>query len=157
MGKWTARLADEFGETTIDGTDRTVKTGVASVLSVTSKGGAAKTVSPAAVPLPVFASTDADLAAVAWTDSDIARFVARRNRLVRWGWAERDAEELAERLVKRDRECDERVMCVDCHHWRPGRCGNHTSAGLSAPQLSRALAELLQRCSGFMTRKNADL
>lgn len=153
MGKWAARLADEFGETTIDGTDRTVKTGVLSVLSVTSKGGAEKSVSPTAVPLAVNSFTDANFAAVAWTDLDIARFLARRNRLVRWGWGERDAEEVAERLVKRDRESDDRVMCVDCQHWRPGRCGNSGRAGLSMPHLSRALAELLQRCNGFATAK----
>ena len=36
----------------------------------------------------------------AWTDSDIARFLDRRARLMRWGWAEPEAERLAERLVK---------------------------------------------------------
>ena len=38
---------------------------------------------------------------LAWTDADIARFLDRRARLMRWGWAEPEAEKLAERLVKR--------------------------------------------------------
>ena len=36
----------------------------------------------------------------AWTDTDMARFLDRRTRLMRWGWAEPEAEQLAERLVK---------------------------------------------------------
>lgn len=90
-----------------------------------------------------------DLAAVAWTDADIAAFLDRRARLLRWGWAEPEAEKLAERLVKRHRERDERVSCVDCGHYRPGRCGNHRRAGLHAPDLGSDLAAMLQRCPGF--------
>lgn len=90
-----------------------------------------------------------DLAAVAWTDADIAAFLARRARLMRWGWAEPDAERLAERLVIRDREADARVTCTDCRHYRPGRCANHAGAGLSAPEVGRDLAAMLQRCPGF--------
>ena len=90
-----------------------------------------------------------DLAAVAWTDADIARFLDRRARLLRWGWAELEAEKLADRLVRRDREADERVSCTDCQHYRPGRCSNHKRAGLCAPDLGRDLAAMLQRCPGF--------
>ncbi len=91
----------------------------------------------------------AALALVAWTDDDIARFTARRNRLIRWGWAEHDAEALADRLTRRDREADPRVSCTDCGHYRPGRCGNHARAGLQAPAVGRDLARMLQRCDGF--------
>lgn len=90
-----------------------------------------------------------DLAAVAWTDADIARFLDRRARLLRWGWAEPDAETLAERLVKRDREHDGRVSCTDCGHYRQGRCGNHKAALLHSPEVGRDLAAMLQRCPGF--------
>lgn len=92
-----------------------------------------------------------DLSAVAWTDEDIARFLARRARLLRWGWPEPEAEALADRLVRRDRELDARVSCADCRHYRPGRCGNHRRAGLSTPDMGRDLAGLLQRCPGFQT------
>ena len=94
-----------------------------------------------------------DLAAVAWTDADIARFLDRRARLLRWGWAELEAERLADRLVRRDREADERVSCTDCQHYRPGRCSNHKRAGLCAPDLGRDLAAMLQRCPGFQPAK----
>ena len=96
-----------------------------------------------------------DLAAVAWTEDDIARFLDRRARLMRWGWAEPDAEKLAERLVRRDREADDRVSCTDCRHYRPGRCGNHRLAGLPAADLGRDLAGLLQRCPGHSPRSSA--
>ena len=88
-------------------------------------------------------------AAGAWTDADIAHFADRRARLLRWGWPEADAEKLAERLVKRDREHDDRVSCTDCRHYRPGRCGNHPRAGLTVAEVGRDLAAMLQRCTGF--------
>ena len=90
-----------------------------------------------------------DLAAVAWTDADIAQFLDRRARLLRWGWGEADAERLADRLALRDREADERVSCTDCRHYRPGRCGNHRRAGLNVADVGRDLAGMLQRCEGF--------
>ena len=94
-------------------------------------------------------ASGADLAAVAWTDADIARFLDRRARLLRWGWPEPEAEKLAERLVKRDREQDDRVSCADCRHYRPGRCGNHRAALLHSHEVGRDLAAMLQRCPGF--------
>jgi len=89
-----------------------------------------------------------DLSAVAWTDADIAAFLARRARLMRWGWAEADAERLAERLVIRDREQDDRTSCADCAHYRPGRCGNPRAAGV-ARDLPAEMVSMLQRCPGF--------
>jgi hypothetical protein len=93
-----------------------------------------------------------DLSAVAWTDADIARFLDRRARLLRWGWAEPEAERLAERLVMRDRDQDARVSCTDCKHYRPGRCGNHKAAMLTTAEIGRDLAALLQHCPGFRQR-----
>ena len=93
-----------------------------------------------------------ELAVVCWTDANIERFLCRRDRLLRWGWGEPEAEALAERLVKRDREQDDdRVSCADCRHYRPGRCGNHRYAGLHSPDVGRPLVALLQRCPGFET------
>ena len=89
-----------------------------------------------------------DLAAVAWTDADIVAYLGRRARLVRWGWTEANAERLAERLVRRDRESDDRGACVECRHYRPGRCGNHRDAGMYSAELGRDLAAMLQRCGG---------
>ncbi len=87
--------------------------------------------------------------AIAWSDADMARFLERRARLLRWGWLEPDAEALAERLVHRDRSGDDRQACVECRHYRPGRCANHRAAGLQADAIGRELAALLQHCAGF--------
>lgn len=96
-----------------------------------------------------------DVSAVAWTDADIACFIGRRDRLLRWGWVEADAEALAERLVKRDREHDARHLCVECRHYGPGRCGNHVRAGLGTADVGRDLACLPQRCPGHAERGDA--
>ena len=147
MGKWIERLQSKTAHTPTGGTDETdetLSTGVLSVLAVGAERGCAN--SSPADPGP-------DLSAVAWTDEDIARFLARRARLLRWGWPESEAEALADRLVRRDRDLDARVSCADCKHYRPGRCGNHRRAGLSTPDVGRDLAGMLQRCPGFDTRE----
>ena len=95
---------------------------------------------PALVEL--LAESPFDLTPSAWTDADISAFLDRRARLLRWGWPEPEAEKLAERLVSRDRERDDRVICIDCSHFRRGRCGNHKAAGLDAADLGRDLARV---------------
>lgn len=90
-----------------------------------------------------------ELGSVAWNDKDIARFLELQARLIWWRWAEPDAEYMAERLVRRDREQDDRVSCVECRHFRPGRCGNYRRAGLSTSEVGHDMAGLLQRCAGF--------
>ena len=60
-----------------------------------------------------------------------------------------DADDLAERLTLRDRDADDRVICVECSHYRPGRCGNHRSALMTTADIGRDLAAMLQRCPGF--------
>jgi hypothetical protein len=71
--------------------------------------------------------------------------------LMRWGWAEAEAERQAEKLVLRDREADPRVSCTECQHYRPGRCGNHKAAALASHEVCRDLAARLQRCPGFQS------
>lgn len=85
-----------------------------------------------------------------WGAADIARFHARRARLLRWGWPADVAEALADRLTCRDVAGDDRrVSCVDCKHYQPGRCGNHRCAGLHSAELGRDLAGMLQHCPGY--------
>ncbi|MBX3642311.1 MAG: hypothetical protein KF720_04485 [Rubrivivax sp.] len=87
-----------------------------------------------------------------WGDADIARFHARRARLLRWGWPADQAEALADWLTCRDVVGDDdRVSCTDCRHYRPGRCGNHRRAGLQSAELGRDLAGMPQRCPGFQS------
>ena len=99
--------------------------------------------------LPTCTAAEADSQAGAWAGAEIARFLDRRARLMRWGWTEPEAEHLAERLVQRDRDGDDRRLCIECRHYRPGRCGNHGCAGLRVPAVGRDLAAALQRCAGF--------
>ncbi|MBA3624581.1 MAG: hypothetical protein H0W48_09065 [Methylibium sp.] len=84
-----------------------------------------------------------------WDDAEIATFTARHARLLRRGYGNDDAEDLAERLTLRDRDADNRVICTECQHYRSGRCGNHRAAGLQAPEMGPDLAAMLQRCAGF--------
>ena len=88
-----------------------------------------------------------------WDDFEIARFQARAAALRRRGVADDDAGDLAERLTLRDRERDERVLCAECSHYRPGRCGNHRAAGLSSAEVGRDMTVMLQRCSGFQSAR----
>jgi hypothetical protein len=58
-----------------------------------------------------------------WDETTIARFTDRRDRLMRWGYSEAEAERLAERLAIRDFDGDDRGMCVECRFLeRGGRC-----------------------------------
>lgn len=84
-----------------------------------------------------------------WDDAAISRSQGRVQRLMRLGLIEQDAESMAERLHLRDLDGDERRSCVECAHYRPGRCGNHHGAGLRAPEVGRDWAARLQRCMGF--------
>ena len=152
MGKWLARLAalDDAGEE-----EKSVppfpphcqnrQNPVLSVLSGGWEGGDAEIseVREAAAALPH---------PQGWDDADIARFHARRVRLLRWGWPADQAEALADRLTCRDVVGDDdRVSCADCRHYRPGRCGNHRRAWLHSAELGRDLAGMLQRCPGFQS------
>lgn len=90
-----------------------------------------------------------DLAPDGKTEAECERYAWRMERLTRWGWPLAEAQELAERLTRRDRTDDDRVTCTDCHHYRPGRCGNRRRAGLSVMDVGRDLAATLQQCPGF--------
>ena len=82
-------------------------------------------------------------------------FLERRDRLLRWGWAESDANAMADRLANRDHD-DDRVSCTDCRHYRPARCANHRRAGLSVAEVGRDLVVMLQRCQGFQQLKQSE-
>jgi hypothetical protein len=81
--------------------------------------------------------------------SDDPRTAARRERLIHWGWPKAEADALADRLARRDREVDGRVSCTDCSHYQPGRCGRHRLAGLNSSEIGRDLAGTLQLCAAF--------
>jgi len=96
----------------------------------------------------------------AMTGREIDTFTARLHHFTRRGLAEPDAERLADKLVTRDRESDDRWLCLECVHLagRAGSwgCRNGQRAGLTskggAAQLSAALVHQLQRCDGFTSQ-----
>jgi hypothetical protein len=95
-------------------------------------------------------NADADVAhAEPWNDAAIARFQARAGHIRRLGFSEDDADDLAEALHLRDLHADYRHLCLECRHYRPGRCGNHSAADLGAADLTPRWATMFQHCPGF--------
>lgn len=94
----------------------------------------------------------------AMTGAEIDTFSARLARFTDKGLGLEDAEALADKLVTRDRESDDRRLCLECLHLS-SQCGNAwpcknwQRAGLALTakdaQLSAALVYQLQRCDGF--------
>ena len=79
----------------------------------------------------------------AMTGREIDTFAARSNQFNRRGLAALDAELLADKLVNRDRDGDDRHLCVECRHCRPGlRCVNKL-----------AVLHVLQRCDHFVPNR----
>ncbi len=72
------------------------------------------------------------------------------------------AEVLADRLVQRDRNANDRRLCLECRHLSgrgtgPRRCGNWHKARVALraqdAELPRAFIQLPQRCDGFSDRE----
>ncbi len=85
-----------------------------------------------------------------WDDAEIDAFQRREARFTRMGRAA-DAEHLAERLTLRDRQHDDRRVCLECAALADnGRC--LVAARGRLPGASRRLEPvptILQRCEGF--------
>lgn len=93
----------------------------------------------------------------AMNTAEIDTFTARLARFTDKGLTLADAEALADGLVQRDREMDDRHLCLECVHLRGGTgrwyCGNAVLAGIGPhaadAQLTSDLTHQLQRCAGF--------
>ena len=83
-----------------------------------------------------------------WDDAACANFVARVTLFLRRRVDVEDADDIAERLHLRDVDGDKRVVCLECSHYRPGRCGNYLGAELQSAEVGRDLAARLQHCPG---------
>jgi hypothetical protein len=82
-----------------------------------------------------------------WDDAEIAAFTARTERFAQRGRA--DADDLAEQLTLRDRDGDDRRLCLECVHLSGRRCGAWRRAGMGGPVLPTSLLPLPQRCAAF--------
>ena len=93
----------------------------------------------------------------AMTGAEIETFTARLHYFTGRGLVAHDAERLADKLVTRDRESDDRRLCLECVHlaghagtWG---CRNWQRAGVATKardaQLSAAVVYQPQRCDGF--------
>ena len=88
----------------------------------------------------------------AMNTAEIKTFVIRSNLFNRRGLASLDAESLADKLVNRDREGDNRRACLECRGLSgsgPYQCSPWRMAGLGGPMVARQLVTMLQRCKGF--------
>ena len=63
---------------------------------------------------------------------------------------------LAIRMLTRDLDRDDRVVCLECAHLQRRHCGNYRRAGVAFrardAQLPADFVRLLQRCDGFSAR-----
>lgn len=88
----------------------------------------------------------------AMNPSEVDTFTARLARFTDKGVSYDDAERLADKLVIRDREGDDRRLCLECIHLQGvGRwkCGNWRAADVVRVGLAPDLVLMLQRCGGY--------
>jgi hypothetical protein len=118
----------------------------------------AEAVSPAPPPSPAPRHSDNplmtpeqgdDCHAGGWADAEIDAFKAREARFTRMGRA--DAEHLAERLTLRDRQHDDRRLCLECAALADNkRCLVAARGRLpGAARWLEPVPTILQRCPGF--------
>lgn len=81
---------------------------------------------------------------MAMTGAEIDTFTARLARFTGNGFSLDDSEALADKLVIRDRDGDDRHLCAECAHCRYGmRCAKKL-----------AVLNILQRCDHFTSNTN---
>jgi hypothetical protein len=84
-----------------------------------------------------------------WTDIEIARFRKRGRKLLELGQSANEAEELAERLVYRDRDIgDDRRLCIECRSLNDeGLCRAYRA--LNTTRDFKPVRFILWRCDEF--------
>ena len=89
----------------------------------------------------------------AMTGKEIDRFTGRLALFTAKGLTPNDAEVLADKLLVRDRDGDDRRVCLECSHlsgWNGRRqCRGLQYADMGGPQASAGQVAMLQRCNGF--------
>ena len=92
----------------------------------------------------------------AMTGGELDTMQDRTNLFNQRGLTALDAERLAYALVVRDRDFDDRHLCLECSHLTTGRvmrCLEWQRAGLGHPSVPDSLPTQLQRCEGFSEPK----
>lgn len=87
-----------------------------------------------------------------WSGAEICVFTAMVSQFIHMGCSPADSEHLAEHLILRNRQYDDRRLCLECAHlqgWGRWRCGNWLVANLVRNCLGSDLARMLQRCGVF--------
>ena len=85
----------------------------------------------------------------AMNGAEIEAFTARVERFTDKGLGLDDANNLANKLVIRDRDQDDRRLCLECAHFTANTsCRNHKAADVP-PMVGGDFSVGLQRCQGF--------
>jgi hypothetical protein len=175
MITWAERAKAEISQTGRSGTAKTDETAVSRLLAVSAVPTEAVSAKPErlstvlAVPSPtVFENPDR----WCWPHSsamngvEIDTFAARLHQFTDKGLARNDGETLADKLVLRDRDQDDRRVCLECKHFAghgagSWRCGNWQAASVAIrsrdAQLPADLVMQLQRCDGFTAHSTSTL
>ena len=89
----------------------------------------------------------------AMTGAEIDRFTGRLALFTAKGLTPNEAEVLADKLLIRDRDGDDRRVCLECAYlsgWAGRRqCRGLQYAGMGGPLASAGQVAMLQRCNGF--------
>ena len=90
---------------------------------------------------------------MAMNSAEIDAFTQRLHQFTRRGLQLPEAETLADSLATRDRESDDRRLCLECLHLKAGAggrgCNQWKGAGLGAAGLPADLVRQLQQCDSF--------
>lgn len=89
----------------------------------------------------------------AMNSTEVDTFVGRLVQFTDRGLIVPVAESLADKLVRRDREGDDRLTCMECVYlqgFNQWRCANWQHANVAREGLARDLVLKLQRCDGFV-------
>ncbi|MFM9880361.1 MAG: hypothetical protein ACKVOO_08135 [Burkholderiaceae bacterium] len=185
MITWAERAKAAISQKGQNGTAKTDETAALRLLTVSAVATEAVSAKPErlstvlAVPFPAVLEKHNSSIAVtedpdrycwphssAMNSAEIDLFTARLNRFTEKGLTCNYGEALADKLVLRDRDQDDRRICLECKHldghgagsWR---CGNWRAAGVAISsrdaQLPADLVVQLQRCDGFTAHPRSTL
>ena len=90
-----------------------------------------------------------------WAEVEMLSFSKRQSLMLARGYTPDDAEAMAEALTLRDRQGDDRRMCLECTHLgERGRCIAASAGRIrGADRRLEPVPTILQRCEAFGLRK----